>query len=62
MSDIQDYIKFITKKYETLPTNAPIHIYINKINNRLVFKRKDGYQLELKTLEAMKLFSSTKKN
>ena len=35
--------------------------YINKINNRLVFKIKHRYKLELKTPETMKLFGSTKK-
>ena len=38
-----------------------MHVYINIINNRLVFKIKDGYKLELKTPETMKLFGSTKK-
>ena len=49
------------KKHETLLTNSPIHIYINRINNRLVFKIKDGFKLELQTLETMKVFVSTKK-
>ena len=35
------------KKHGTLPTNTPIHIYTNRINNRLVFKTKNGYKLEL---------------
>ena len=48
------------KKHETLTTIPPIHIYINRINNRLVFKIKDGYKLELQTPETMKLFGSTK--
>ena len=48
------------KKHETLPMNPPIHIYTNRINNRLVFKIKDGYKLELQTLEIMKLFGSKK--
>ena len=34
---------------------------MNRINNRLVFKTKDGYKLELQTTEIMKLFGSTKK-
>ena len=38
-----------------------MHVYINIINNRLVFKIKDGYKLELQTPETMKLFGSTKK-
>ena len=29
------------KEHETLPTNPPTHIYINRINNRLLFKVKD---------------------
>ena len=39
VSDIQDYIKYIIKKYETLTTITPIHGYINRINNRLVFEK-----------------------
>ena len=61
LSDIQDYIGYIIKKHETLTTIPPIHVYINTINNRLVFKIKDGYKLELQTPETMKLFGSTKK-
>ena len=59
VSDIQDYIEYIIKKHETLTKIPPIHVYINRINNRLVFKIKDGYKLELQTLETMKLFGST---
>ena len=40
--DIQDYT---IKEYETIPNNPPIHIYINRISNRLVFKIKDGHKL-----------------
>ena len=61
VSDIQDYIKYIIKKHETLITIPPIHLYINRINNILVFKIKDGYKLELQTAKTMKLFGSTKK-
>ena len=35
-------------------------VYINKINNRLVFKIKDGYKLVLQTAKTIKLFSNTK--
>ena len=49
------------KKHETLSTNPPIHIYINKIDNRLVFKIKDRCKLELQTPETIKPFGSTKK-
>ena len=65
MSDIQDYfvsdIECIIKKHKTLTTIPPIHVCIDRINNRLVFKMKDGYKLELQTLETMRLFGSTKK-
>ena len=35
------------EKYETLSANTPIHIFINRINNRLVVKIKVGYKLEI---------------
>ena len=38
VSNIQYYIEYIIKKKETLTTISPIHIYINRINNKLVFK------------------------
>ena len=41
MTDIQDYIEYIIKKQETSTTIPPIHVYINRINNRLVFEKKD---------------------
>ena len=47
ISDIQDYFKFIIKKHESLTENPPIQIYPNKIKNRIVFKVKTGYKLEL---------------
>ena len=59
--DIQDYIEYIIKKHEKVTKIPPIHVYMNRINNRLVFKTKDGYKLELQTTEIMKLFGSTKK-
>ena len=39
----------------------PIHVCINRINNRSVFKIEDRYKIELQTPETMKLFTSTKK-
>ena len=38
----------------------PIFIYPNTINNRIVFKIKTGYKLELLSKETMKLLGSTK--
>ena len=41
-------------------TNKPsIQIYVNKIENRIKFKIKNGYSLELLTKETMKLLWST---
>ena len=54
MSDIQDHIKYIITKPETLTTVPSIHVYITIINNRLVFEKRDGYNLELQTPETMK--------
>ena len=60
ISDIQDYIEYIIKKHETIGENAPILIYANTINNRIVFKIKSRYKLELLSKETMKLLGSTK--
>ena len=51
---IKYQIKYIIKRHEILTTIPPFYIYINRTNNRLVFKIKDGYKLELKTPETMK--------
>ena len=44
ISEIQDYIEYIIKKHETIGKNAPILIYANTINNRILFKIKSGYK------------------
>ena len=62
ISDIQDYDEFIIKKHETLTENPPIQIYPNKIKNRIIFKVKTGYKLELLSPETIKLLRSTKKD
>ena len=51
ISDIQYYFEFIIKKHETLTENPPVQIYVNRIKNRIVFKIKTGYKLELLTPE-----------
>ena len=61
IDDIQDYFELIIKKHETLTDNPSIKIYSNKIKNRIVFKIKTRYKLELLTPETMKLLGSTKK-
>ena len=50
-----------SSKSETLTENSSIQIYPNKIKNRIVFKIKTGYNLELLTPETMKLLGSTNK-
>ena len=60
ISEIQDYIEYIIKKHETIGETAQILIYANTINNRIVFKIKSGYKLELLSNETMKLLGSTK--
>ena len=48
--------KNIRKQYK----NIKLKIIAPKWNDRLKFKIKDGYKLELQTPETMKLFGSTK--
>ena len=60
ISEIQDYIEYIIEKHETIGETAPILIYANAINNRIVFKIKSRYKLELLSKETMKLLGSTK--
>ena len=55
IEQIQDYFKYIIEKYETIADNPPIQIYVNKIKNRIVFKIKTGYKLELLSEETMQL-------
>ena len=62
IADIQDYFEFIIRKHETLAENPPVQIYPNKIKNRIVFRVKTRYKLELLSLETMKLLGSTKKD
>ena len=55
---IQNYFEYIIKKHETFGETAPILIYANNISNRIVFKIKTGYKLELLLKETMKLLGS----
>ena len=58
---MQDYSEFIIKKHENLTENSPFQIYVNRIENRIVFKIKTRYKLKFLTPETMKLFGSAKK-
>ena len=62
VSVIQYYIEYFIKKNKTLTTIPTTHVYINRINNRSVFKIKDGYKQKVQTPETMKLFCSTNKS
>ena len=60
ISDIQDYFEYILKKHREKTVNPSIRIYTNKIENRITFKIKTRYFLELLTPEKVKLLGSTK--
>ena len=59
LSDIQDYFEYILKKQSESVDNPSIRMYVNRIENRITFKIKNGYYLELLTPETMKLLGST---
>ena len=60
ISDIQDYFEYILKNHGENTDKPSIHINVNKIKNRITFKIKNGYSLEILTKETMKLLGSTK--
>ena len=59
VSDIQYCFEYILKKHGEDIDKPSVQIYVNKIENRVTFKIKNGYSLELLTLETMKLLGST---
>ena len=59
VSDVQDYFQFILEKHGEDNDKPSVQIYVNKIENRITFKIKSGYSLELLTPETMKLLEST---
>ena len=59
VSDIQDYFEYIFKKHGEDIDNPSVKIHVNKIENRITFKIKNGYTLELLTPETMKLLGNT---
>ena len=58
VSDIRDYFKYIIKKHKLLTDNPPISVNVNKTENRITFRIKKGYYLELLTPETMKLIGN----
>ena len=59
VSDIQEYFEYILKKHGEEIDNPSIRIYVNKIENRITFKIKTEYYLELLTPDTIKLLGST---
>ena len=57
---IQDHFEYILKKHGENTDKPSVQIYVNKIENRVTFKTKNGYSLELLTPKAMKLLGSIK--
>ena len=60
ISDIQDYFGYILKKHSENVDNPSIRIYVNKIENSIKFKLKNGYYLQLLTPETKNVLGSTK--
>ena len=60
VSDIQDYFEYNLEKHGEDIDEASVQILVNKIENKITFKVKKGYSLELLTPETMKLLESTK--
>ena len=46
--------------HEAASDNPPVRIYVKKRENRITFRIKTGYYLQLLTPVTMKLFRSTK--
>ena len=56
---LQNYFEYTIKKHETIADVSPVLVYVNEINNRIVFKTKSGYKLELLSKETIKLLGSS---
>ena len=56
---LQNYFEYIIKKHESIAEVSPVLIYVNEINNSIVFKIKSGYKLESLSKETMRLLGSS---
>ena len=56
---LPNYFEYIIKKHKTIANVSPVLIYVNEINNRIAFKIKLGYRLELLSKETMRLLGSS---
>ena len=59
VSNIQDYFEYILKKHGQNIDKPSVKISVNKMENRITFKIKNAYSIELLTPETMKLLGST---
>ena len=59
ISNIQDYFEYILKKHGENIDNPSVKIYVKKVENRITFRIKNRYSLELLMYETKKLFGST---
>ena len=62
VSDFQDFLEYIFKKHRQDINKPSLQIYLNKIENTVTFKVKNGHSLELLISETMKLLGSTENN
>ena len=60
MSGIQDYFDYTLKKHAENINNPSIKGYVNKIENIITLKLKNGYSLEFLSPETIELLGSTK--
>ena len=51
VSNIQDYFEYILKKHGENTDKPSVQIYVNKIENRVTFKIKNGYSLNTRKHE-----------
>ena len=58
LSDIQDYFEYILEKHGEDIDEPLVQIYVNKIEDRIIFQIKNGYSLELLTPKTMKLLET----
>ena len=58
ISYIQDYLEYILKKHSESVDNPSIRTYVNRTENRITFKIKRQYYLELLTPETMILLGT----
>ena len=59
VSDIRDYFEYILKQHGESVDKPSVQMYVSKIENRVTFRTKDGYSMELLISGTMNLLGST---